>query len=115
MLIRLYLDEDAMERSLVSGLRARGISVTTVLDEGMSERSDIEQLEFATKIGRSIYTFNVGHFCSLHTEFVTTGRSHSGIIIVNRQRYSVGEQIRRLSDLVNARSAEQMRNNLHFL
>jgi hypothetical protein len=74
MLIRLYLDEDAMARSLVSGLRARGINVTTVVDEGMSERSDLEQLEFGTKIGRSIYTFNVGHFCNLHTEFCYDGK-----------------------------------------
>ena len=45
MQIRLYVDEDAMARAVVSGLRARGVDVTTVLEEGMSEKDDIDQLE----------------------------------------------------------------------
>ena len=45
MQIRLYLDEDAMARALVLGLRARGVDVTTVIDEGMKERGDREQLQ----------------------------------------------------------------------
>ena len=115
MRIRLYVDEDAMARALISGLRARGIDVTTVLDEGMSEKEDIAQLEHATQQGRTLYTFNVGHFCQLHKEFMAQGKSHAGIVVVYRQRYSVGEQIRRLSDLINAKPAEEMRDSLHFL
>ena len=46
MLIRLYLDEDAMARALVQGLEARGIDVTTVFDEGMSERDDEAQTPY---------------------------------------------------------------------
>ena len=49
MPIRLYVDEDAMARGLVSGLRARGVDVKTVLDEGMSEKDDREQLEYSTQ------------------------------------------------------------------
>lgn len=115
MQIRLYVDEDAMARALISGLRARGIDVTTVLDEGMVEKADIAQLEYATQQGRVLYTFNVGHFCQLHTEFIAQGKSHTGIVVVYRQRYSVGEQIRRLSNLINTKSAEEMRGSLHFL
>ncbi len=44
MQIRLYVDEDAMARALVRGLRARGVDLTTVLDEGMSEQDDMAQL-----------------------------------------------------------------------
>ncbi|HSE97756.1 MAG TPA: DUF5615 family PIN-like protein [Blastocatellia bacterium] len=115
MQIRLYVDEDAMARAVVSGLRARGFDVTTVLDEGMSEKDDIDQLEYATQEGRVLYTFNVGHFCKLHAEYMTGGKSHTGIIVVYRQRYSIGEQIRRLSNLMNTKTAEEMRDNLHFL
>jgi hypothetical protein len=32
MHIRLYVDEDAMARALVKGLRARGIEITTVVN-----------------------------------------------------------------------------------
>jgi uncharacterized ferritin-like protein (DUF455 family) len=63
MQIRLYVDEDAMARALVRGLRARGVDVTTVLDAGMSEQDDKAQLEYATEHGHVLYTFNVGHFC----------------------------------------------------
>lgn len=115
MHIRLYLDEDAMARSLVLGLRARGVDVTTVIDEGMKERDDREQLEFATQQGRVIFTFNVGHFCKLHQDCLAQGKSHAGIIVVYRQRYSVGEQIRRLLGLITTKTAEEMIDTLSFL
>jgi hypothetical protein len=115
MQIRLYIDEDAMARALVKGLRARGIDVTTVLDERMSEQNDRAQLEYAAQQGRTLYTFNVGHFCQLHTEYMTQGKNHAGIIVVYRQRYSVGEQLRRLLNLMHTKSAEEMKNSLQFL
>ena len=39
-MIRLYTDEDSMSHSLLRALRARGVDVTTALEEGMIERSD---------------------------------------------------------------------------
>ena len=115
MQIRLYVDEDAMARALVSGLRARGVDVTTVLDAGMSEQNDRAQLEYAIQYGRVLYTFNVGDFCHLHAQYMAQDKNHAGIIVVFRQRYSVGAQIRRLLQLISMKSAEEMRNNLQFL
>jgi len=115
MPIRLYIDEDAMARALVSGLRAGGVDVTTAFGEGMSEKTDLDQLEYSTEQGRVIYTFNVGDFCNLHREFLAEGKGHAGIIVVYRQRYSIGEQIRGLSNLVNTKRTEQMVNSLIFL
>ena len=115
MPIRLYVDEDAMARALVKGLRARGVDITTVFDEEMLARSDAEQLEYAVQQGRVFYTFNVGHFCRLHKEYIAQGKSHAGIIVVYRQRYSIGEQIRRLLNLITTTSAEEMKDNLQFL
>jgi len=40
---------------------------------------------------------------------------HGGIIVIPRQRYSVGEKIRRLCALIDSVSAEEMRNRLEFL
>jgi hypothetical protein len=73
------------------------------------------QLECATEHGRVLYTFNVGHFCLLHAQYMTQGKSYAGIIVVFRQRYAVGEQLRRLLQLISMKSAEEIRNNLHFL
>ncbi len=40
MPIRLYIDEDAMARAFVSGLRARDVDLKTVFEEGMLGQSD---------------------------------------------------------------------------
>ena len=104
-----------MDRALVRALRARGVDVTTALDEGMIERSDSEHLDYATAQGRVLYTFNVGDFYRLHISYLAQGKSHAGIILVRQQRYSVGEQMRRLLKLVAAKSAEEMRDSVEFL
>src|SRR5256712_7513027 len=109
------MDEDSMDRALVRALRARGVDVTTALDEGMIERSDAEHLDYATAQGRVLYTFNVGDFYRLHTSYLAQGKSHAGIILVRQQRYSVGEQMRRLLKLVAAKSAEEMKDSVEFL
>jgi hypothetical protein len=46
---------------------------------------------------------------------MTSGKPHSGIIVSPQQRYSIGEQMRRLLRLAAARSAEQMCNSIEFL
>ena len=115
MQIRLYVDEDATTRAVMHGLRARGLDVTTVYDAEMSEQDDEAQLEYAAGQGRVLYTFNVGHFYQLHSEYLAQGKHHAGIILVYRQRYSIGEQIRRLLKVSNTKSAEEMKNGIHFL
>jgi len=43
------------------------------------------------------------------------GHAHAGIIFGQQQRYSVGEQMRRLRRLIALRSAEAMQNQIEFL
>ena len=113
--VRLYIDEDAMARALVQGLRARDTNVLTAFEANMTGRNDADQLAFSTEQNRVIYTFNVGDFCRLHAEYMARGDQHTGIIVVPRQRYSIGEQMRALLGLINARTAEEMTNKLTFL
>jgi predicted nuclease of predicted toxin-antitoxin system len=114
-MIRLYVDEDSMDRALIRALRARGVDVSTTLEEGMIERSDNEHLDYATAQGRVLYTCNVADFYHLHTSFLAQDKSHTGIILAPQQRYSVGEQMRRLLNLINTKSAEEVRNRVEFL
>ena len=51
----------------------------------------------------------------LHSEYVTAGRAHAGIVFGDQQRFSVGEQMRRLLRILALRSAEQMQNGYEFL
>lgn len=60
MTIRLYFDEDTMDKALVSALRTRGVDVLSAHEANMIERKDGEHLSFATTQGRVLYSFNVG-------------------------------------------------------
>ena len=113
--IKIYVDVDAMDTDLVAALRTRGITVFTVLDAGLTARADEEQLDFATERGCVLYTFNVSDFYRLHTEWLNQGREHAGMILAQQQRFSVGEQLRRILRLRSTNTVESMRNHVEFL
>ena len=115
MTLRLYFDEDSMQRSLVRALRARGVDVITALDAEMIEREDAEHLDYATERGRVLCSFNAGDFYRLHTDYATQGKLHAGIILMRQQHYSVGEQMRRILKLMASKSADEMSNWVEFL
>ena len=115
MTIRLYVDEDAMDQDLIRALRVRGVDVITALEAGMIERDDNEHLEYAAQHGRALYSFNVADFCRLHTDYLSEGKRHAGVILAPQQRYSVGEQMLRLLRLIAAKSAEEIQNQVEFL
>jgi len=71
--IRLYFDEDSMRNALMNALRARGIDVTTALEENMIDREDDEHLDYATQQGRVLFSFNRGDFYQLHTVYLAQG------------------------------------------
>jgi len=115
MKIRFYLDEDSSDGDLIQALRARGIDVTSAFEANMIEREDLDHLEHASREGRVIVSFNVRDFNRLHREFLTSGKSHSGIVVSRQQSYSVGEMMRRLLRIVAARSPEEMKDRIEFL
>ncbi len=67
---RLYFDEDAMDDDLVQALRLRGVDVETALEAVLVGHSDIEQLAYAASAGRTLYTFNISDFMSLHSAYM---------------------------------------------
>ncbi len=115
MKIRLYLDEDVMSHPLVTGLRARGIDVMTVLEQERTGLADATQLEFATAQQRVLCTSNTRDFHQLHTEYLRQGKVHAGIIFIPQQRHGVGDQIRKLLRLIATKSAEEMQGQVEFL
>jgi hypothetical protein len=104
-----------MRRALVFGLRARSVDVLTAGDAEMMHRPDEDQLVTASASGRVLYTFNVADYRVLHQAWMAQGRFHAGIIVAVQQRYSVGEELRRLMRLVGSVTAEEMRNRIEFL
>jgi hypothetical protein len=104
-----------MERTVVLGLQARGVDVTTALAEGLSDASDDEQLDYASSQRRVLVSYNVSDFPRIHAERLAAGQAHGGMIIAPQQRYSIGERIRRLLFLLSSKSAEDMENQIEYL
>lgn len=111
--IRLYLDEDAIQRGLIKALRSRNVDLLTAHETNLLTASDEEQLHYAASVGRAIFTFNRGDFVKLHKEYIETERHHAGIIVSNQE--AVGVLLKRLLNLLRARSAADMRDWLEFL
>ena len=113
--IGIYIDEDAMDSDLVAALRSRGVTVITAMDAGLAGKSDDDQLAFAAEQGCVLYTFNVSDFYRLHTVWAGAGREHGGMILAPQQRFSVGEQLRRILRRRAATTTVRMRNQVEFL
>ena len=112
--IRLYLDEDTMDRDLLTALRLRNVDVLSTGEVQMLSRSDEEQLKWALKNQRVVYSFNIRDFYRIHTNWVEERQNHSGIIL-GFQSYSIGEQMRRILRIIATKSAEEMKNQVEFL
>ena len=80
----------------------------------MSNSGDEEQLRFAHSMNLVLATCNVAYFCRLHFEWLATSSEHSGIIIVNPQRWSPGELARRMVRLLASRQGN-MRDRLEYV
>lgn len=113
--LRIHLEQDADAYALLNGLRHRGWDVTSSRERGLFQCSDEEQLAWAFDQNRTLYTYNASDFCRLHAAFLRAGKHHAGIIIGDQQTASVGEELRRLIRLGEARTAEAMRDHLEFL
>jgi hypothetical protein len=115
MKIRLYFDEDAMSHRLADELKIRGVDVLTTLEADMIEQPDEIHLAFATDQNRVLYSFNVADYHFLHQQFLSQGKRHAGIMLAQQQRFTIGEQLRRLMRFVTLVSAEEMQNRVEFL
>ncbi|BAY29452.1 hypothetical protein NIES2107_12950 [Nostoc carneum NIES-2107] len=113
--IRLYMDEDSTAHSLVMALQNRGVDVITSLSVNRLGYTDEEQLKWATEQGLVLYSANIRDFYRLHSKFLSEEQSHAGMILVQQQRYSVGELMRGILRLIAAKSAAEMQNQVVFL
>jgi predicted nuclease of predicted toxin-antitoxin system len=97
--IKLYTNEHITDL-LARTLRGRGFDAVSVYEVDMREKSDEEQLAYAAKQRRAVLTFNVRDFVSLHTQYVTKGKEHGGIIVSTQIPFP--ELLRRTLSLLEA-------------
>jgi hypothetical protein len=110
---KLHLNEN-LSQHLAAELRTRyGCDVTSSQELQMVSDPDAVQLIYAASQQRAILTFNVKDFVPLHELYIAEGREHWGIILSNQQ--PIGVLVRRLVRLLNAMSAEELRNQVIWL
>ncbi|MEH1872967.1 DUF5615 family PIN-like protein [Nostoc sp.] len=108
----LYSDED-MSALVATLLRSRGLDVTTVPEQATLGKTDLQQLEFATSVGRCILTHNRVDFERLHLQYIEEDKEHFGIIVVpQKNAYEVAQ---RIGILVSALTAYEIRNQLLYV
>ncbi len=111
--IKLYLDEDTINRRLIKALRSRGVDVLTAKEAELIQVADQEHLNYATSLNRTVLTFNTRDFVKLHIEYLSTSQHHAGIIVSDQAQ--IGVILRRLLKLLNTRSATDMQDWLEYL
>jgi predicted nuclease of predicted toxin-antitoxin system len=107
--IRFHLDEHC-SHAIASGLRLRGIDVTTTTDLGLIGPTDKAQLAEATRQDRVLVTHDAD-FIVLHNRAV----HHSGVVCCHQNRHSVGEVIRRLVSIWSIHDGSDLTGRLTYL
>ena len=107
--IQFHLDEQ-VANAIAEGLRRRGIDVTTTPELKMKGASDEEQLVFARKTDRVIFTQD-DDFLKLHDQELP----HTGIIYCHLGARSIGQIIRGLVLIWEVLTPEDMKNHLEFI
>jgi hypothetical protein len=110
--LRLFTDEDVYG-AIAPALRRAGIDAVSAPESGRLRESDESHLLWALNEGRTMATFNVAHFAKLHFAWLRGGRHHAGIVVSSQR--PIGDVLRRLLHLANAREADELRDRLEFL
>ena len=106
--VRFFTDEH-VAKSVVTGLRQRGIDVVSVPEARSRGATDREHLRWALAQRRVIVTHDAD-FLRLHAD----SQSHAGIVYAS-QRISVGDLIRGLTLIARVLDADAMHGHVEFL
>jgi predicted nuclease of predicted toxin-antitoxin system len=112
LFIRLYLDED-VSVLVATLLRSRGHEVLTTRDAGRLGAPDPDQLAFAAAQGMAIVTHNRADYDALANKYAAAGCGHAGIVIAVRR--SPQELARRLLQILDAVTADEMRDQTRYI
>jgi hypothetical protein len=107
--MRFHLDELA-DHAIARGLRLRSIDVTTTTDAGLLSALDEEQLAYALRAGRVLFTTD-DDFLQLNAD----GVEHAGIAYCAPESRSIGEIVRYLCLMHDCMTDEEMRGRIEFL
>jgi hypothetical protein len=80
--MKLYMDDDMVERLLIHMLRAAGNDVQVPADSGLDGESDAIHMAHAILSDRVLVTGNRDDFQDLHDLILTAGGHHAGVVTI---------------------------------
>lgn len=107
--IRFHLDEH-VNLAIASGLRRRGIDVTTSREAGLIGASDDEQLAYAWQEGRVLVTQDTD-FLAIASQV----EQHAGIAFALKGSRSIRQVIEQLKLIQHVMSIEEMQGHIEYL
>ena len=107
--IRFHLDEN-VNLAVASGLRQREIDLTTTKDAGLIGASDVEQLDYARREGRVIFSEDAD-FLILAAQTA----QHAGIAYPRKGTRSIRQIIDQLELIHGVMTAEDMQGHVEYL
>ena len=111
--MKIYCDEN-IESAIVEGLRRREIEVISAQDTKNLGKSDEYHLEYASKLGAVILTYDADLLRIAH-RWSQEGKRHRGILYAHPQDLSFGECVRLVELVAQVLSEEEMENHIEFL
>ena len=75
--------------------------------------TDEEQLSLAAVEGRALFAFNTPDYLRLCLAWLQCAKEHAGIVVSDQ--LPIGETVRRLLNLLNRVTADEMRNEIRWL
>ncbi len=108
-MLKFHLDEH-IHPAIASGLRRRGIDVTTTVEAGLRGEDDTRHIAFSLAESRVIVTHD-DDFLALHRQ----GADHAGIAYCNEGARTIGEMLRGLLLMHECLEPEEMRRRVEFL
>ncbi len=106
--MRFHLDEQ-MDHAIATGLRRRGIDVTTTSDARLVSASDLEHIEYARRTHRVIVTEDTDYLTHANA-----GVEHNGIVFCRRTLRTIGQIIEFLVLIDACLSEEDMRGEIEY-
>jgi predicted nuclease of predicted toxin-antitoxin system len=113
MRIKIYADE-SVPVAVVAGLQRRGVEAVSPREAGNLGLTDLEQLAYAIENRFLLFTHDTD-FLMLAAEVSRVGQEHWGVVYVHQEKLGIGGCIRRLKEMADVLSAEEMKNHIEFL
>lgn len=110
--IRFFTDEDVYA-AVARGVRNAGFDAISTPEANRTGSSDESQLQWSTRAGRVLLTFHVAHFSQIHSEWLSRGEHHAGLVLSSQR--PIGDVLRRMIHLGGKLDAETMIDRIEFL